>query len=684
MKTRLLRSGYIGGLAVLFLFYSSAHGAPVTTCDEASLRAAISAGGTIIFDCDGLIVLSSPIVVTNSVSLDANGHSITISGDGAVRLFNVLPGVSFNASGIALIGGFAETGGAILNDAGFVTLTNCSLLNNAAVGTNGTMFLGGAAAGGAIFSRGGTINATSCLFSNNVARGGKGGAFHPFPGGGCGGSAHGGAIYDSNGNATFSNCQFVVNAAVGGGGGDSPVTSGGCGGSAWGGAIVSSNGALVVMGTLFDSNTVSGGEKGNGSLGIAGAGGSAVGGSIVTLAAAFEPRNSTFIRNTAQGGSGGRGSSGGSASGGAVYADGTSDIDGCIFMNNFARAAFGRPEGPSADALGGALVIVGQGSAARAIFATNAVGGAPAGNRQSVPAGSGKGGALYNTGTFHVSQSAFLWNTASGGNGARREGAGSVFVQGGDAAGGAINNAGSLMLTNVTIGFNTAIGGEGAPADLVSPAGPPGHGLGGALYNTGAAEFGNSTLVHNTGTGGVIHALAPVGMVNSIVAYPQGGANCAGQINDHGHNIGSDNSCSLSAPGSLDNTDPRVGAIGHHGGSTPTAPLLVGSPAIDSANLSSCPAGDQRGTSRPQGMGCDIGAFEAQQAELRPVLRVEREGDNLRVHVLGRPGTAYRLLASGAFTGWTSIATNTTDGFGHAMFQQSCDTPENFYRVTTP
>ena len=36
----------------------------------------------------------------------------------------------------------------------------------------------------------------------------------------------------------------------------------------------------------------------------------------------------------------------------------------------------------------------------------------------------------------------------------------------------------------------------------------------------------------------------------------------------------------------------------------------AGSPAIDAAPVAGCPGTDLAGTARPQGVGCDIGAFE--------------------------------------------------------------------------
>ena len=38
--------------------------------------------------------------------------------------------------------------------------------------------------------------------------------------------------------------------------------------------------------------------------------------------------------------------------------------------------------------------------------------------------------------------------------------------------------------------------------------------------------------------------------------------------------------------------------------------LLSGSPAINAGSDTACPAIDQRGTARPQGPHCDIGAYE--------------------------------------------------------------------------
>jgi parallel beta-helix repeat protein len=56
--------------------------------------------------------------------------------------------------------------------------------------------------------------------------------------------------------------------------------------------------------------------------------------------------------------------------------------------------------------------------------------------------------------------------------------------------------------------------------------------------------------------------------------------------------------------------DPRLAPLANYGGPTATHRLLLGSPAIDAASATDCPATDQRGVPRPQGAGCDIGSFE--------------------------------------------------------------------------
>ncbi|MBX3047923.1 MAG: sortase [Anaerolineales bacterium] len=56
--------------------------------------------------------------------------------------------------------------------------------------------------------------------------------------------------------------------------------------------------------------------------------------------------------------------------------------------------------------------------------------------------------------------------------------------------------------------------------------------------------------------------------------------------------------------------DPLLGPLQDNGGLTHTFALGAASPAIDAGNSSTCLAADQRGVTRPQYAGCDMGAYE--------------------------------------------------------------------------
>ena len=99
------------------------------------------------------------------------------------------------------------------------------------------------------------------------------------------------------------------------------------------------------------------------------------------------------------------------------------------------------------------------------------------------------------------------------------------------------------------------------------------------------------------------------GISNSIVAGNTGG-NCFTPIPSGGHNIDDGATCGFKGTGDKSGVDPKLGALGGHPGPSLTQMPLAGSPAIDSADPTTCPTSDQRGVIRPQAGGCDIGAVE--------------------------------------------------------------------------
>lgn len=213
-----------------------------------------------------------------------------------------------------------------------------------------------------------------------------------------------------------------------------------------------------------------------------------------------------------------------------------------------------------------------------------------------------KGGAIYNKGYMEIWDSSLLNNYA-------------------DSEGGAIVNLGTLKIYRTTIAFNSAVLGAGiwnsgtlktGNTTIASNTASQG---GGALYDTGTATtIINSTFSSNTapnGAGIFSGEEAGTTLINTIVANNTSSSNCFGTIIDGGNNLSwADTTC----PGI--NADPELGPLAGQGGPTPTIALGPGSAAINAGNDTIC-AGDmvgsldQAGQRRPQGLHCDIGAFEA-------------------------------------------------------------------------
>src|SRR5712691_9797781 len=79
--------------------------ATVTNCTQQDLVTALASGGIVTFDQDCDLTLSTTILITNEVTLDAADHIVSISGDDLIRLFTVEPGASFTLNGMTLLGG---------------------------------------------------------------------------------------------------------------------------------------------------------------------------------------------------------------------------------------------------------------------------------------------------------------------------------------------------------------------------------------------------------------------------------------------------------------------------------------------------------------------------------------------------------------------------------------------------
>jgi len=175
--------------------------------------------------------------------------------------------------------------------------------------------------------------------------------------------------------------------------------------------------------------------------------------------------------------------------------------------------------------------------------------------------------------------------------------------------GGGIANFGTMTVSNSTLYNNSA-----------------GSGGGGGVQNTGSISIVQSTIAANSSAFGAnLHyfngqpTASMTALAMTIVTAGVTGANCSTPtggpvIVDNGYNLDSGTSCGFSTSNhSLNSTDPMLGPLASNGGPTQTMALMSGSPAINviPTSFAGCNGStDQRGVSRPQGAGCDIGAFE--------------------------------------------------------------------------
>jgi hypothetical protein len=318
-----------------------------------------------------------------------------------------------------------------------------------------------------------------------------------------------------------------------------------------GGAVSDDGGPVVVNNSTFSANTgVNGGNSNGGD-----------GGAIRVHGAGHNltVTGSTFTGNQAQDGDGG-----------AIWVDfpSTTTITGSTFMSNQATA------GPDGSGDGGA------------VFAAAPV----ADSSQASPASVSQ--------TIGVTGSTFSQNTGT--------------------LGGAIDEPdGTLTLTNSSVTANTASSEGGGVAGLT-------------------VQLAYTDVVSNTapqhGSNVEITALVTLNTFGSVIANPLGGGTDCGYTltpfaTSTGYNYITDSSClpgGNAAPASTDRIvaggNPQLGSLGNNGGATQTLLPASTSPLIDAIATSACQTPplangvttDQRGVSRPQGAGCDIGAVEVQ------------------------------------------------------------------------
>ncbi|HEU0011874.1 MAG TPA: choice-of-anchor Q domain-containing protein [Verrucomicrobiae bacterium] len=294
LKALLLLLGY----TALHYIAPASRAATVTNCDEASLRAAMSSGGIVIFSCDGTITLSNSLFITVNTELDASGHQIVLDGGKSVRLFEVVGGASLSLNHLVLANGKSTNGGAVYNQGAFeavdctftsntvvglfievpagpivavipgeggavwngasTVLRRCKFNGNRAAGFSSHWAVDRGAYGGAVCNRG-QLFISDCVFASNTALGGN--AIGPIFVPDWGGDGKGGSIYNGQ-SAVVLNSTFVGNSALGGAGSPASrelfIPQGGNGGTAAGGAICSQGMLAVTNSTLYGNQAIEG------------------------------------------------------------------------------------------------------------------------------------------------------------------------------------------------------------------------------------------------------------------------------------------------------------------------------------------------------------------------------------------------------------------------------------------
>jgi hypothetical protein len=263
----------------------------------------------------------------------------------------------------------------------------------------------------------------------------------------------------------------------------------------------------------------------------------------------------------------------------------------------------------------------------------------------------GRGGGIFNNGgNLTVSNCTVSGNYADAGGGGIYNTAGTLTVanstvSGNVGNGGGIANyyGGTVTVTNSTLANN--VGGQGGGIWNISNsnmtvinstlAGNHAGSYGGGIWiyqpnGRGVVALVNDTLWDNsagssTDGGGVYALYGVVTVKGTIIGHDSSttGNNCSiqdGVRTSAGYNLSSDVTCGFfTQVGDMRSTDPQLDPNGlqNNGGATQTIALASGSPAIDAITPDACTdlagnpvATDQRGVPRPQGEGCDIGAFE--------------------------------------------------------------------------
>ena len=287
------------------------------------------------------------------------------------------------------------------------------------------------------------------------------------------------------------------------------------------------------------------------------------GGGIMDVASSVTVRNCTFAGNFS------------SQSGGGLYSRNSfSTLENCVFSGNEADSGGGMYTDDSASVADGCIFTENE-----AVY-----GGGMATVNSHVPevknctfsknTASDRGGGMYTSNSANVSSSTFTENSASDGGGMFCSGYAPIVTNctfSGNTASGQGGGITNNWLASTTI-MNCTFHGNSANE-------------GGNMANLGSSPAVTNSIFWAAAAGGEIFDDTVPNPVLSHCVVQGGWAGCI-------------------------TGDPKLGPLADNGGLTRTRALLTGSSAIDAGKAAGAPSTDQRGVSRPQGSGYDIGAYE--------------------------------------------------------------------------
>jgi hypothetical protein len=263
------------------------------------------------------------------------------------------------------------------------------------------------------------------------------------------------------------------------------------------------------------------------------------------------------------------------------------------------------------------------------------------------------GGGLMNQGSLTLRASVLAGNSAEGGGGI--ESSGPLLVLNSTLSNNAaVNSGGGLEVS----GFNTPVLINATVAGNLADSGRGGYGYGGGVYYS---DFYVTIKLRNT-----------------LLAYNYAGvtpSDCAGPLTSQDYNLIQAVPAGCTITGvtthNITGVDPLLEPLADNGGATSTRALLAGSPALDKIPPGQCtdPLGapllvDQRGAPRPEGTGCDIGAYEGSVPAGFFGRNLVRNGDaesstgSVESAYVGAPNWT---VTGGQFTVWPYAVTGIAD-----------------------